>query len=445
MKRRRFLQTTALAASGLAWPWAHTSHLLAAAGAQDSLEVALIGVGYQGRVLLNAVRQLPGVHVRALCDIWEYARNYGQNYLKSNGNEVAAYADFEELLDKEAGLDAVLIASPDFAHAPQALACLEKGLHVYCEPMLAHSLDAARNVVQAATRSGKLLQVGYQRRSDPRYQHARERLLREAELTGRLTALQTQWAQEAEPLRGWPRRYTVPQDVLARYGYADMNQFRNWMWYPPYSSGPFCDFVAHQIDVCQWFVDAAPQAVLASGGNDYYPDRANLDTVLALFEFPRPADAGAAGVLRASCNMYTTTSAGGMRQYERFLGAEGSIQISSNPRWTRIGREPSAKEWDEWVRKQYLVKPEVVAAHAAEDDATEVHVSGELEVYQLPELGTLADCGPHLANFFAAIRGTEQLACPGDVAWASHVAAFKTLEAVQSRQAVALTASDYQH
>ena len=102
--------------------------------------MALIGGGYQGRILLNAAMAIGGVRFRAVCDIWKYAQNYGQNFLQRYEQEVQVYEDFREMLDKERELDAVLIATPDFAHATQVNACLEAGLHVYCEPMLAHNL-----------------------------------------------------------------------------------------------------------------------------------------------------------------------------------------------------------------------------------------------------------------------------------------------------------------
>ncbi len=445
MRRRDFLTTTTLAASGMAIPWVHAGTIRPDRVEEgDSLQVALIGVGKQGRVLLNAARQVPNLRFCALCDMWKSARSFGQKYLARYDQEVNIYADYRAMLDQETALDAVLIATPDFVHGPQATACLEKGLHVYCEPMLAHTLDAARGIVQSAARSGKLFQVGFQRRTDARYQHVRQRLLNEAQLPGTLTAVQTQWAEEAKDLRGWPRRFAIPDDELHRFGYHDMTQFRNWSWYPKYGAGPFCDHIAHQLDVCHWFLGTVPQAVLASGGNDFYPDRPHLDTVMSVFEFPRSNGDASEHRLRVSCNLFTNTSAGGMRQFERFMGTEGSVQLSENPRWMRIGREPSARDWDQWVSKGYLVKPEVVAAHSADDNATEVHVSGELELFQLPALRTEASFAPHLANFCAAIRGQAELACPPDAAWPSHVAAFKAIAAVQARKTLPLTPRDYQ-
>jgi predicted dehydrogenase len=436
MRRREFLQAGAAAASTLLVPHAHGS--AAQTRADQALRLALIGFGSQGKILLTAAMNLGGVRVQAICDIWKYAQDNGKRFLARHDQEVALYEDFRDMLDKERGLDAVLVASPDFVHAAQVNACLEAGLHVYCEPMLAHNLTAARSMVDTMRRTGKLLQVGYQRRSDLRYRHACEKLLREAHLPGRLVVVQTQWAQKASELRGWSRKFTIADDVLRRYDYDDMNQFRNWIWFPKYCGGPYCAFVSQQLDVCQWFLETSPRAVIASGGTDLFADRPSPDTVLSVYEYPHKL-----GPVRASCAMLTTTNGDGVRQYERFLGTEGCLQLSENPRWTRIGREPDAPDWDKWVDQNYIVKSETVAAHAATAEDQDVHVSGEVEQYQFPMTTTVSNFEAHLQNFFAAVRGQEALRCPADAAFPSQVAAFKGLEAVQAGTKLPLAEHDF--
>ena len=98
----------------------------------------------------TAAAQIPGVRFRALCDIWPYRLQYGANRLKDYRQKVNLYADYREMLDKEKGLDAVVIATPDFVHAEQTKACLAAGVHVYCESMMADSIDAARSMIRAA-------------------------------------------------------------------------------------------------------------------------------------------------------------------------------------------------------------------------------------------------------------------------------------------------------
>jgi len=73
------------------------------------------------------------------------------------------------MLDKEQDLDAVIVATPDFWHSPHTVACLEAGLHVYCEKAMSNTLDGARKMVLAARKTKRLLQIGHQRRSNPKY------------------------------------------------------------------------------------------------------------------------------------------------------------------------------------------------------------------------------------------------------------------------------------
>lgn len=348
------------------------------------------------------------------------------------------YDDYRELLAAAHALDAVLIATPDFVHAEQTNACLEAGLHVYCEPVMAHTLAAARTMVETARRTNRLLQIGFQRRSHPRYRHAVDKLLGEAQLPGRVQVVQLQWAQAAKELQGWPRRSDIPSEVLQRFGYADMNQFRNWIWFPAYSPGPFCAYAAHQLDVCHWSLGTHPLAVTAVGDRGYYPERPHLDSVFGLYRFPYQDHH-----VRVSATMLTTAGTEGARQFERFLGDGGSLQLAEHARWTRIGREPRGAEWDEWVRRNYVVRQDFVAVHAAGDDQVDVHVSGELESYRIPIDVAALPCQDHLENFVAAVRGEAALNCPADVAYASHVTAFKTLEAIQSQAELALTDHDY--
>lgn len=432
MQRREFLQTSAVAAAGM---WIAPGQ---GAGAQEEvapseqLNVALIGVGLQGRALINAGLQIPGIRFRAICDIWEYARGYGQRYLKKYGHEAPAYADYREMLDTEKDLDAVLVASPDFAHAEQTNACLQAGLHVYCEPMMAHTLDGARSMVQTMKQTGKLLQIGYQRRSNPRYRHVAEKLLGEADLPERLTHVNLQWVFPWNEDIGWPRRFEIPEATLNQYGYANMHEFRNWLWYPQYCAGPFPAFVSQQLDVCDWFLGTPPSSVMASGSAEHYEKRPSLDNVMAVYEYPTED-----GVVRAFSQMLTTTSANGQRHFEHFLGEEGSIKISENPKWTAIYREDLAADWDEWVRANYVVKPKSAADKPA-TDGTEAEESAPVETYEMPVVLDQPLHQPHLENFVNAIRGQAKLNCPADVAYRSQVAALKAVEAVKAKQTLAI-------
>ena len=300
--RRDFIKNSLVAGGGILI----APHLAKAHSANGELNVAIVGLGIQGRVLLDAMLNIPGIRYRAVCDIWEYSRTYGQRKLKREGYEVNAYENIDDMLEKEKDLDAAIIATPDLWHARHTNACLKAGLHVYCEKMMARTAEEARSMVVTARETGKLLQIGHQRRSNPRYQHAYNNLIKKAKIPGRITNINGQWNRAVTADARWPRKFEIDQATLQRYGYENMHQFRNWRWFKSLSGGPISDLGAHQIDIFNWFLDAYPKSVFASGGADYYPTREWYDNVMVIYEYDTSY-----GPVRAFYQTLTTTSAGG--------------------------------------------------------------------------------------------------------------------------------------
>jgi predicted dehydrogenase len=187
--RRDFLSTSAkLGAVLVAAPY-----VARGATANDTLNVALIGCGEQGRVLLNAALKIADLRFRAVCDIWPYNRTYGERLLKKFSHDAKPFEDYREMLSAVPDIDAVLIATPDFMHAEHTNAALRAGKHVYCEKLMSNTVEGARSMVHTARETGKLLQIGHQRRSNPRYLHARDKIVRDARLLGRITNATGQW------------------------------------------------------------------------------------------------------------------------------------------------------------------------------------------------------------------------------------------------------------
>jgi predicted dehydrogenase len=441
MTRRRFMRLSTVAGAGALLSSMHSLRAqVAQAGKSpnDRLQVALIGLGAEGRVLLESLQVIEGIQLVAICDIWDYARTYVQRLLKHNNIEVRPYHNFEELLAGEKGLDAVVVATPDFWHAPITNACLKAGINVYCEKMMSNTVEGASSMVQTMKESGKLLQIGHQRRSNPRYRFALNRLLNEAKICGRLTAAQAQWNRAAAPDFGWPKVATIPDDVLHKYGYADMHQFRNWRWFKALGGGPLSDLGAHQIDIFNWWFGVHPRAVMAAGGVDYYPNHEWFDNAMVIYEYPLPT-----GIVRAFYQVQTTTSAGG-GYWEYFMGDQGSIKMSENPRLCTIYREASAPSWDDLVSKNYIKAQEAAytgpAAAAVTVDARE---TPPVATFDIPVSFSKKIHQPHLENFFDSIRGRAKLNCPADEAFASEYAIHKANEAVTARRMLDLDPKDF--
>jgi secreted PhoX family phosphatase len=149
LSRREFLGTTAAAGAGLLLTsCSPDSNTPAAAATPENsgkkLNVALIGCGAQGQVLLESLQVITSINLVACADIWDYNRKIVMGRQKDAGQPVKGYHDYEELLAGEKNLDAVVVATPDFWHAPVTNACLKAGLHVYCEKMMSNTIEGAR-------------------------------------------------------------------------------------------------------------------------------------------------------------------------------------------------------------------------------------------------------------------------------------------------------------
>jgi predicted dehydrogenase len=401
---------------------------------EKPLRVALVGYGAQGRVLAESLLKIGDIKLVALCDMWDYARTYGERSFKSVGVDVTGYSDLDEMLAKEKGLDAAIIATPDVFHAPHTNACLKAGLHVYCEKMMSNTLEGARSMVQTMKETGRLLQIGHQRRSNPRYIFTRDRLIGEAKLPGRITGAQAQWNRAVTKDLGWPKKSDISAEKLAHYGYPDMATFRNWRWYKKFGGGPLSDLGAHQIDIFSWFFGRLPSTVIASGGVDFYTGHDWFDNAMVIYEFPQPEG----GVARAFYQVQTTTSSGG-GYWEQFMGAEGTVRISENPTQTKIYREAAAPSWEQWVRKNYLRADAAPAAAAPAADAkVDARETAALATYALPVTLNKAIHQYHLENFFQAIRGKAKLTCPADEAFRSEYPIHMAIQAVEKRQLITI-------
>ncbi|HNS72167.1 MAG TPA: Gfo/Idh/MocA family oxidoreductase [bacterium] len=400
--------------------------------APAELRIALLGVGAQGSVLLNSMLKIPGLRFQAVCDIWtEYNLKRAGNLLKKYGHEAALYEDYREMLDKEKGLDAVVIATPDFWHADHAVACLQAGLHVYCEKEMSNTLEGARRMVLAARESGKLLQIGHQRRSNPRYIFCRDLLLEQLQLIGRPVTAFGQWNRSAAPDLGWPKKYEIPASQLRRYGYDSMAQFCNWRWYRKLGGGPIVDLGSHQIDIFSWFLGVNPKSVQASGGIDYYDKSTHewYDTVLATYEYETPA-----GMVRAHYKTQTTN--GSLGYFEQFMGDQGTLVISESAGMGSVYREKAnAPSWDEFVRKGYLTEPKLVEVKAeSESDSLDVRETISPDEHRIALQFNDPYHKPHLENFFGAVRDSGKLNCPAEVGYESAVAVLKVNEAIEARK-----------
>jgi predicted dehydrogenase len=438
--RRNFLSAS-LGTAGAGLVLGAPNILRAAQNKEDgeAIHVALVGFGIQGGVLFGCLKNMPGLRFQAVCDISKAGIDSFRSLSRGMANAEGAnfYEDIDDMLSKEKGLDAAVIATPDFWHSPHTVKCLEAGLHVYCEKMMAHTIEAARDMVRAMERTGKLCQIGHQRRSNPRYLFTYNHLINGHKICGQIINANAQWNRSLGASQDISYNKKKPLDtaLLNRYGFKDMHQYKNWRFYRDLSGGPISDLGAHQIDIFNWFFGTTPKRVFATGGNSYFKTREHFDNVMCLFDYDTPQ-----GEVRAFYQVLTTTSAGA-GFWESFMGTEATIKTAEVASTSAIYREdgaPKAK-WEDLVKRGYLVKKPAPPKPEATDGAVAAYESVAPEVYDLPGSFAKPPHQPHLENFFASVRGKAKLNCDARHAFESEAPIFWVNPSALSKQPIDFT------
>jgi len=155
MSRRRFLSTAATTAAAVTVVPSHVLGGPRRVPPSKKLNIAGIGVGGMGK---SNLRELESENIVALCDVdHAYAAETFKRYPRAT-----VYTDFREMLDKEKGIDAVMIATPDHTHAVISMEAMRRQKHVYCQKPLTHDIYESRMLAKAARETGVTTQMGIQ-------------------------------------------------------------------------------------------------------------------------------------------------------------------------------------------------------------------------------------------------------------------------------------------
>lgn len=322
--RREFLKTSgaALAATAVSWNASSYASIL---GANDRVKVGVIGCGDRMKSSLIPAFQEHAKEMNfefvAVSDIWNRRREEGAAYIqKASGNTIAAVRNNDELYARK-DVDAVLIATADFQHALHGVEAVNAGRDAYVEKPTAHTMEDARAFRAAVHKTGKIVQVGTQRRSTPSYQKAAEYI--QSGKFGDIVMVEMTWNVN-QPGR-WRRPDVVPllkeQDtdwkryLLNRpYEAFDARKYLEFRLFWPYSSGIPDQWLVHQIDTVHWFSGLPhPRSVVANGGIYLWKDgRQNWDTMTAVFDYG-PLDDPTKG-FQVQYSSRFTNSAGGVKE-----------------------------------------------------------------------------------------------------------------------------------
>ena len=322
--RREFLKvgSAALAATAVSW---NASSYAQIRGANDRVKVGVVGCGdrMKGALIPAFLQNANDMNFQfvAVSDIWNRRREEGAAYIqKLSGSAVDPVRNNDELYARK-DVDAVLVATADFQHALHGVEAVNAGRDAYVEKPTAHTMDDARKFRAAVHKTGKIVQVGTQRRSTPSYQKAAEYIKSGA--FGDIVMVEMTWNVN-QPGR-WRRPDVVPllkeEDTdWKRYLLNrpmvpfDARKFLEFRLFWPYSSGIPDQWLVHQIDTVHWFTGLThPRSVVANGGIYLWKDgRENWDTMTAVFDYG-PLDDLTKG-FQVQYSSRFTNSAGGVKE-----------------------------------------------------------------------------------------------------------------------------------
>ena len=291
--RRRFLQQSASAALGvaagsMAWPLSARAQ-----GANDRIVVGMMGMGGRGGFLADLLAARADATVAWVCD--PDASRISENVLKAleqrGGTRPRATQDFREILDDQA-VDALVIATPDHWHALGTILACQAGKDVYVEKPASHSIWEGRQMVEAARKYRRVVQLGTQNRS-AQYAQAAVEYVRSGQLgdVHYVRVLNMKWRDAIGHKDDTPVPEGLDYDLWL--GPAPMRPYNPnrshyaWHWYWDYSGGDIINDGVHQMDLARWMINRAhPNSVVASGGKYHFDDdQETPDTQVVLYDY----------------------------------------------------------------------------------------------------------------------------------------------------------------
>lgn len=408
VSRRDFMKTAGVVGAGVTMATGFAPFSYAA---NEKVRVGCIGTGGQGTFhIRDGMAGAEAIEIVAVADCFfpnqRSAVIYGQcsnagigfkagetpGMLSASQREVAkaarrpnAYYDYKEMLEKEE-LDAVVIATPLDQHFPMTMDCLDAGKWVFCEKTLIYTVEEGQKLLAKCNETGKFVQVGHQRRYNPKYNLGMQ-IAYEQGLLGRITHITAQWHRNNFWRRPLPEGYQLNDQEKAFID--DLEHHINWRLYDQYSGGLFTELATHQTDIANWFLKACPSRVHAFGGLDYWRDGREVDdNIVIAFEYDlkpsdegfMPVDARSSMQNMAALNreytvrfMYSSIQTNAKRGASELIqGDWGSLELTEGKCW--LYGEPAP-----WAEQEAKMAAAAAAKSEKEEDSGDEAAGGDDE------------------------------------------------------------------
>jgi predicted dehydrogenase len=301
-----------------------------AAGPNDRVRIATVGMGIIGFIDTDTALKVPGVELVAAADLYEGRRVHAKEVY---GEHVQTYVDYREILARK-DVDAVLVCVPDFWHTRIAIDAMKAGKAVYCEKPMVRTVEEGPQIIAAQAETKAVFQVGSQTASSIVYDKVKE--LIKAGAIGPVNMIEARYNRNSS-FGAW--QYSIPTDaspqtvdwdrflgsVAPRLPF-DVVRFFRWRNYSDYGTAVAGDLFVHLLTGIHHATGAlGPNRVSAMGGRRYWDDGRDVyDVILALLDYPDTSD-HKGFTLSLQTNF---EDGGGGNTLFRFVGPEGVINVS---------------------------------------------------------------------------------------------------------------------
>ena len=337
--RRSFLRQTTGSAAVAAFS-AFAVPAIQARGANEQFVVGLAGCSGRGIAVGAELRKL-GVKIAYACDPDRNRAEHAKKSLEADH----VITDLRKILDDRT-VDAIAIAAPNHWHAPAAILACQAGKHVYVEKPCSHNIVEGRRMIEAARRSGMVMQVGSQIRGTKVFQEAIA-IVHEGAI-GKVLVAKT-WVSRKRPDIGHCQPSAPPPelDYDLWVGPAPMIPYQknlihyNWHWWYNFGNGDAGSRGVHQLDIALWGMDIKTHPTRISGfGEKLYfdDDKQYPDTHYVTFEYPGDGAFGSKRLIVYEQRLWTHYW--GQIDCEdgcTFYGDEGYLTVDMHQGWKLFG------------------------------------------------------------------------------------------------------------
>lgn len=433
MGRRQFMQTSLVGAAAAPLVARATAGDRGPVPANDRIQLGMIGVGGRAHQLMGAIAADRGVEIVGVCD--PYSGRVARA-IERTGGRAKDYGDFRALLADPA-VDAVVIATPDHWHREQTLEALAAGKDVYLEKPMTLTPDEGPEMIAAAKKGGRILQIGSNGMSSMQDQTARD-IVRSGKL-GKITLIRATYDRNTDS-GAW--LYPIPPDASTKtvkweefLGPAperpfSLERFFRWRCFWDYSGGIATDLFVHLMTSIHFIMDASmADMVMASGQNYLHKETHEVpDTLNAVATYPKEEFTVS---LSATFNNSSAADSGFM-----ILGTEGGLRFQGGQ---LVFTPENNVEGNGWIVASW--PSELEAAYWADPKVQAREMPRSWEPQMQPAREVWGQVGPgsteiHMGRFFESVRTRKPSVQDGSAGHHAAAVAHMVNESIRSRKPV---------